>query len=130
MAILTDDKENGSKKIPRTRVCYASDEKHAEKLISLLRDAGIDAVRQGGVSDIYMAHSKMGEEIMVKTEDVEKAREVLAEFDQTAAGTAGSSDGDEADRNAKNGKKRMVLSLIITLALFAALLMLRGILYG
>lgn len=158
------DDENKSKKIPRTRLCYAADEKHAEKLISLLRDAGIDAVRQGGVSDIYMAHSKMGEEIMVPTEDLEKACEVLAEFDPAAtkaaaAGTAAAggaavcdtaagdaaAGGAAADTGAagassgvgaggagaaKKNWKRNILSLIITLGLFAALMILRGILYG
>ena len=99
------------------RAAYAPDGPGADAMIALLAEHGIDAVKQGGVKDIYkIGGDVFGEEIMVSPEDLGRAQ-ILLQQPQAA--------GKAPDPKSTSGKKA-VLSLIAAAILFVILLFLRG----
>lgn len=62
------------------RAAYAANTIEAEQMLEILKQNGIIARKQGGIRDIYMAGSAMGEEIMVPEENLEQAVDILRNF--------------------------------------------------
>lgn len=72
---------NGEDKITFIKLMYAANAIEADQVIEKLKQNGIVAIRQGGIKDIYMGGSAMGEEIMVAEENLEQAAAILEEFE-------------------------------------------------
>lgn len=99
------------------RAAYAPDGPGALAMVSLLKENGIDAFRQGGVRDIYKIGGDIfGEEIMVEPENLSRARELLH------------NSGADIPPAAKetSSPKKAFLSLAAAAVLFFVLLFLRG----
>ncbi|MDO5345055.1 MAG: hypothetical protein Q4E91_04865 [Lachnospiraceae bacterium] len=62
------------------RAAYAANTIEADQMIDILRQNGIIARKQGGIKDIYMGGSVMGEEVMVPEGSLEQAVQVLSNF--------------------------------------------------
>lgn len=100
------------------RASYAPDGPSADQMVAVLAQYGIDAWKTGGVKDIYKIGGDIaGEEIMVRTEDLERAAMILQQM-------TGSS-SPEADTSRRSVRKT-VLSLLAALALLVLLLAVRG----
>lgn len=106
------------------RAAYAANAIEAEQMIDILQQNGIIARKQGGIKDIYMGGSAMGEEIVVPAESLEQAIEILSNFRpiQTTA-----SQREKAGEPEKKPGVRTILSWIIGAA---AMLLLLVILLG
>ena len=62
-------------------VKYAANRIEADQIIEQLGKNGIVAIRRGGIKDIYMGGSVMGEEIAVPEADLQRAQEILEIFE-------------------------------------------------
>ena len=109
-----------SEKEKRTRyvrAAYAADGPGALSMIALLKENGIDAIRQGGTKDIYkIGGDVFGEEIMVAPENLHRAQELLQQFTGPAS----------APVSGPASVKKTLLALAAALILFFVLLFLRG----
>lgn len=87
----------------------------ADQIVSYLKQNEIHAWSLGGVTDIYMGASIAGNQIMVNTEDAEKAEELLKDFVPIKA-----SFGFNRAYSTENQKNvgKLLLGLIAALLLF------------
>lgn len=53
----------------------------ADQIVNILKDNGIDAYRQGGIMDIYLGNSTVGEDIYVFEKDQKIAQKIMHGFD-------------------------------------------------
>ncbi len=99
------------------RVAYAPDGQSALDMITVLKENGIDAFRQGGVKDIYKVGGDIcGEEIMVDPEELSRAQELLAQRPGAASPPA----------EKTTSAKKTFLSMLGAAALLVVLLILKG----
>ena len=83
-------------KVRFIKMMYAANAIEADQVIEKLKQNGIVAIRQGGIKDIYMGGSAMGEEIQVAEADLERAAAILEEFEPIrVTAPAGKSGGEE-----------------------------------
>lgn len=70
------------------KIYSAGDKIQAEMILEALHENDIPSYRQGvgsgGIMDIYGGNSMFGEDIFVDRQDLERAKEVLAEMGLTA----------------------------------------------
>ena len=111
------------------RVCYAADAAAADRIMEILRSAGIEAAREGGTRDIYKAGSLMGEEILVPFDDLEEARRLLREENEMAEDAAGTAAGGPGGRE-KQGLWRQIAIAAVMVVLLMLLAGLVGTLPG
>ena len=109
------------------RAAYAATVIEAEQMVDILQQNGILARRQGGIKDIYMGGSAMGEEIVVPAEDLEQAIEILQNFRpiQTTAPQR-----EKAEETEKKPGVRRILSWIAGAAVLLLLMVLLGFVSG
>ena len=86
----------------------------SEQIINYLKENGVQAVRQGGVMDIYAGSDLFGEQIMVAPSDLERAQELMKNFEPIRV-TA---------KNLKNQlpKSQKTMNWILTAILFIILI--------
>lgn len=62
------------------KIASSSSTIEAEQIIQILKANGISAYRQGGIMDLYMGNSTVGEAIMVSAKDQIPAQKIVNEF--------------------------------------------------
>lgn len=96
-------------------VKYAANRIEADQIIEQLEKNGIVAIRRGGIKDIYMGGSVMGEEIAVSEGDVQKAQEILEIFEPIQ--TTSPENRKEESSRAKNIISWLVVAAVVVMIL-------------
>lgn len=111
------------------RAAYAANTIEADQMIDILQQNGIIARKQGGIKDIYMGGSAMGEEIMVPAGSLEQAVEILRSFRpiQTTSFKRREQDGQEKKVSAKSAVAWVIGAVAVLLLLMVLLAMISGV---
>ncbi|MCI1655847.1 MAG: DUF2007 domain-containing protein [Lachnospiraceae bacterium] len=84
----------------------------ADQIVQILQSHGIPAFYQGGLQDVYMGSSMMGQDILVREKDAARARELLVEFQPVSFQTAYS-------RKGRTGRQKLLFGIILILLIAA-----------
>jgi hypothetical protein len=84
----------------------------ASQMVQILQSHGIPAFYRGGLQDVYMGSSMMGQDILVREKDAARAREILGEFQPVSFQTAYS-------RKGRSGKQKILFGIVLIVLIAA-----------
>ena len=93
----------------------------SDQIINHLKENGVQAVRQGGVMDIYAGSDLFGEQIMVAHSDLERAQELLKNFQPIRVTAKNLKDQLPKSQKTMNWILTAILFIILIIAVTALL---------